>query len=219
MSDEGSRPAPSGNRRGADHPRATGARAASRDNRNQVAGQFRLPVDPRHGHCYRRRPRDLGLASTEAAREAAGHPFLGCRLGPRCHIALSNDGTWLAFIGGPRRQIFVRSMDQLPATPIANTEGAAFPSFSPDGQSISYIGGDPRSKERQLMKVAVAGGLAQKLANVSSRVAPPTQHWTRDDHILFVSEGALLRVSRRFPRLRACSGAARRPAVARDSPP
>ena len=111
------------------------------------------------------------------------------------HIALSNDGTRVAFVRGPRRQIFVRSMDQVPATPIANTEGAAFPSFSPDGESISYIGGDPRSENRQLMTVAVAGGLARKLANVTSRVAPPTQHWARDGNILFVSEGALLRVS------------------------
>ena len=45
------------------------------------------------------------------------------------------------------------------------------------------------------MTVAVAGGLARKLANVTSRVAPPTQHWARDGNILFVSEGALLRVS------------------------
>ena len=54
------------------------------ENRNQVAGQLRLPVGPRHSRCrHRRRRRDLGLASTEATREAASPPFLGCRLGPR----------------------------------------------------------------------------------------------------------------------------------------
>jgi serine/threonine-protein kinase len=110
-------------------------------------------------------------------------------------VTLSNDGSRLAFVGGPQRQIFVRSMDQLEATPISNTQDASALSFSPDGGSLSYIRGDPQSSESQLMKVALTGGPAQPLVNIKSPGVWATQHWMPDGNILFVHDGALLKIS------------------------
>jgi len=110
-------------------------------------------------------------------------------------LALSRDGSRLAFVAGPRRQIYIRSMDQLAAAAIPNTENAGHLCFSPDGQWISYIVGDPQSEGTRLMKIAVAGGPAQKLADAPSRIGPPTQSWGADGNILFDADGALSRIS------------------------
>ena len=46
-------------------------------------------------------------------------------------MALSRDGSRLAFVGGPKGQIYVRMMDQVEARPIPGTEGASLICFSP----------------------------------------------------------------------------------------
>jgi hypothetical protein len=69
-------------------------------------------------------------------------------------IALSRDGSRLAYVSGPQGQIYVRMMDQLEARPIPGTEDARFICFSPDGQSLSFVTLQP---ERKVKKVAVAG--------------------------------------------------------------
>jgi Tol biopolymer transport system component len=111
--------------------------------------------------------------------------------GPIEHIAVSRDGSRVAFPGGPRREIYVRMMDQLEAKLIPGTESASFLSFSPDGQWISYVDG---AKPSQLRKVSVAGGPSQALAEAASEVGPPGQRWGDDGNILFSSKGVLLRV-------------------------
>jgi len=108
-------------------------------------------------------------------------------------MALSRDGSQLAFVGGPRQQIHVRAMDQFNARPIAGTEGASFICFSPDGQSISYISGERPAGF--LKRVAVAGGPAQTLANALFGVGPPVQSWAPDDTIFFTNNGELMRIS------------------------
>ena len=90
-------------------------------------------------------------------------------------LALSRDGLRLAYVSGTQHQIHVRMMDQLESRPIPGTDGAAFVCFSPDGQWISYMGNGPSGLK--LKKIAVAGGPAQVLANVSGVIAPPTQDW------------------------------------------
>jgi len=60
----------------------------------------------------------------------------------------------LAVVGtrqGPR-QLFVRKLDQLQPAPLAGTEGAEGPFFSPDGQWIGFFASG------KLKKVSVAGG-------------------------------------------------------------
>jgi Tol biopolymer transport system component len=103
-------------------------------------------------------------------------------------IALSRDGSRVAFVSGEKNQIYVRMMDQLDAKLIPGTEGAEYLSFSPDGQWISYIGG-------ALKKIAVAGGPAQTIAEIAPGVLSPIQDWGTDGNILYSSGGALMRVS------------------------
>jgi serine/threonine-protein kinase len=107
-------------------------------------------------------------------------------------VALSRDGTRLAFAAEPNRQIWVRALDQLEAKPLPGTEGAASLSFSPDGQWISYV--DGFTQPNKLKKIAVAGGPAQVLADAAATLGPPTQDWGGDEDILYSSNGALMRI-------------------------
>jgi len=109
---------------------------------------------------------------------------------PGC-IAVSRDGSRIAFAGGPGREIHVRTMDQLEARPIPGTEGATFLSFSPDGQWVSYVDSAAPS---QLRKVSVAGGPSQVLAEALTATGPPVENWGDDGNILFSNKGVLLRV-------------------------
>ena len=56
---------------------------------------------------------------------------------------VSPDGSQLAFVaqphGGGAPRLYVRRLDQLTATPLAGTEGAAGPFFSPDGQWLGFL--------------------------------------------------------------------------------
>jgi eukaryotic-like serine/threonine-protein kinase len=71
-------------------------------------------------------------------------------------IAWSPDGHTLVF-GGNRagvEQLYVRRLDQLQATPLAGTEGAVAPFFSPDGAWVGFWAACA------LKKVALSGGPA-----------------------------------------------------------
>jgi serine/threonine-protein kinase len=56
-------------------------------------------------------------------------------------LALSRDGSRLAYVGGAHGQILVRQRNQLHATPIPGSEGAQNPFFSPDGQQLGFVTG------------------------------------------------------------------------------
>src|SRR5262249_1734181 len=51
-------------------------------------------------------------------------------------IAVSRDGSHIAFAGGPQRQIYVRGIDEFEPKPLAGTENSMSLSFSPDGEWI-----------------------------------------------------------------------------------
>jgi hypothetical protein len=91
---------------------------------------------------------------------------------------VSPDGSQLAFVAqshGSAPRLYVRRLDQLTATPLAGTEGAVGPFFSPDGQWLGFFGGG------KLKKIAVAGGAPVTLAD-----APIARgaSWTDDGTIM-----------------------------------
>ena len=72
----------------------------------------------------------LVFDSTEAI--VPGSPLSG-------RLAISPDGSRLAYIGGPGAQLLIRPRNQLHATAIPGTEGAVTPFFSPDGDSVGFL--------------------------------------------------------------------------------
>jgi eukaryotic-like serine/threonine-protein kinase len=96
-------------------------------------------------------------------------------------IALSPDEKRLAYVasaGGPQ-QLYVREMDSVEGKPIAGTEGAVSPFFSPDGQWLGFFTVD------RLKKVSVSGSQLVILAPVSDYGKGGT--WGSDGNIVFAS--------------------------------
>ena len=90
-------------------------------------------------------------------------------------VALSADGTHLAF--ATSGQLYLRPMDTLEATPIPETDGAASPFFSPDGQWIGFF------QQGKLKRVSILGGVAEDLADAGQiRVGGS---WASDDWVYF----------------------------------
>jgi serine/threonine-protein kinase len=75
-------------------------------------------------------------------------------------IAISADGTRLAYVSGTPAKLFVRKLNQRKATELPGTENARAPFFSPDGQWLGFIsrGGD------KINKISVEGGAVVPLA-------------------------------------------------------
>jgi len=105
---------------------------------------------------------------------------------------LSPDGSTLAFVAqqGDAVRLFVRKLDQLEAAPLAGTEDAASPFFSPDGEWIAFFAGG------KLKKVSVTGGAALALCDAPSGRGGT---WTDNDEIVFTPNSStnitLMRVS------------------------
>jgi eukaryotic-like serine/threonine-protein kinase len=94
-------------------------------------------------------------------------------------VALSADGSRLAYTANGR--LYLRTMDQLEATPIRGTEGEVDmagrgPFFSPDGRWIGFW------QDRQLKKVSITGGAPIVLCAAEN---PWGVNWTTDNTILF----------------------------------
>ena len=93
---------------------------------------------------------------------------------------LSPDGTTIAFVGRTTRQarpgLFIRRLSEMHATPLAGTEGAYNPVYSPDGQWVAFFAAG------KLKKVSVTGG-----AVVTVTDAPNSRGgaWLDDGTIVF----------------------------------
>jgi serine/threonine-protein kinase len=136
------------------------------------------------------------------ARQAEPHPVMQFSLplpeplagvfdaNPGSPLALSSDGSQIVFaasIAGKPPQLYLRPLDHRTATPLAGTENATEPFFSPDGQSIGFF------SDGKMRKVSLHGGPASVLCDA------PTPHgasWAVDDTITYAPNfgSGLLRI-------------------------
>ena len=94
-------------------------------------------------------------------------------------MALSPDGSRIVYVVGQQlrsSQLVLRRLDQLTAAPLAGTDGARSPFFSPDGKSIAFFA------DGKLKKTDASGGATVTLCDAPS---PREGSWGDDDAIVF----------------------------------
>jgi serine/threonine protein kinase len=105
-------------------------------------------------------------------------------------LAISPDLRKVVFVAlqDNKSRLWLRSMDSTSAQPIAATDGATFPFWSPDSQNIGFFA------DGKLKRIDVLGGAPQILANATTGRGGS---WGKDDVILFapVGAGGIYRVS------------------------
>lgn len=144
-----------------------------------LAAAFAWSASARSGSREGARP----LRSEIVLPDSAALAFVGVApLGVgRTSLALAPDGSRLVYVAqrGRTTQLYYREMDQLTTMPLAGTEGAYSPFFSPDGRSVAFFAGN------ELKKVSVPGGQVVTLAQVDE---PMGAAWTADGRILVAAK-------------------------------
>jgi Tol biopolymer transport system component len=110
---------------------------------------------------------------------------------PAGRFALSPDGRRLAVVAtdlSGRTMLWLRPLDTSVAQPLAGSEDATFPFWSPDSRFIAFVA------QNKLKKIDVSGGPPVTICDAD--IAAPGA-WNRDNVILFTPKGAspLFRVS------------------------
>jgi serine/threonine-protein kinase len=90
-------------------------------------------------------------------------------------VAISPDGEMIIRSGGPGGALLVRHRDEVAFSPLAGTEGASGPFFSPDGTRIGYY------MNGALMAVPLGGGPPTVIAD--SLVTPEAVSWGVDGYL------------------------------------
>ena len=165
---------------------------AADDAASPSGGGARAPVGQRHsvdrgrrarGHCWL-----PAIWSATRARPAASRspmrvmvalpPATTIALSRGSALALSPDGKTLVYsaISGSRAQLYLRLLERQEATPIAGTDSAFDPFFSPDGQWIGFFA------DGKLKKVSTSGGTPVTVADAAN---PRGEAWGPDDTIYF----------------------------------
>src|SRR5262245_32784696 len=105
------------------------------------------------------------------------------------NVALSQDGSTIAYVGmkNDSTGLYIRRMDQDGVRPLAGTEGAGDPVFSPDGAWIAFLAGD------KLKKVPVLGGSPTVISE--GNPDPIGMEWAPDGTIVF-TRGFTLGIAR-----------------------
>ena len=93
-------------------------------------------------------------------------------------LAIGPAGRELVFRQGGLLQL--RALNDFTPRPLAGTEGASLPAFSPDGQWLAF------HQEGHLRKLALAGG---SVVEIASADMGPGMTWGEDDQIYFSSLG------------------------------
>ena len=141
----------------------------------------------------------LALWSTRGPTRPPGGPFrqfaidLPWQTVPNWNdfdVALSHDGSKIAYYGRHDNdvEVYVRSLDSLTATPLAEARQADAVVFSPDGEWLALH--DPHG----LRKVSIHGGRAQTLIKVDERFSGGLS-WGADGNILMGDREGLHRIS------------------------
>ena len=103
-------------------------------------------------------------------------------------LAVSPDNS--RFVYGTTEGLYIRSMEQLDATLIPNTNGnSVLPFFSPDGQWVGYWSSD----DNKLKKIATSGGAPVTLCDIQINLF---SEWSADNTIIYgTAEEGIMRVS------------------------
>jgi Tol biopolymer transport system component len=112
----------------------------------------------------------------------------GIELAPGPAAAISPNGTHVAFVasrGGGAPQIFVRPINAIEPRAFDDTQGAAAPFFSPNGEWLAVFA------DGKLKKMSTTGGVVITLADAD----PQSGSWGLDDRIVFRKGGELVQVS------------------------
>jgi hypothetical protein len=141
-----------------------------------VAAMFVRPRTPAASQTMRFAlplPEGMTLTSISAAGRAAAP------------VTLSPDGRRIALLlrnAAGRDQLWVRSLDALAPRPLAGTEGAAIPFWSPDSRFLGFFA------DGKVKKIEVSGGLPITLCALGGPGVGGT--WNRDGVIVFGPGGA-----------------------------
>ena len=94
------------------------------------------------------------------------------------HIVISPDGSSVAFIaaGEGKQFLWVRPLSAVTAQPLAGTDGASYPFWSPDSKFLGFFAGG------KLKKVEASGGVVQTICDAAFGRGGS---WNRDGVILF----------------------------------
>ncbi|HEY1483830.1 MAG TPA: protein kinase, partial [Candidatus Acidoferrum sp.] len=110
---------------------------------------------------------------------------------PGSPFAISPDGSQIVFVAslaGKPQQLYLRPFDQQTGTPVAGTENAVQPFFSPDGQWIGFF------SLGKMRKVSLHGGPVTVLCDAP---VPHGASWAADDVITYAPNfgSGLMRIS------------------------
>ena len=109
-------------------------------------------------------------------------------------IAISPDGRRIAYVGPSKtgRMLWVRDMNEYAGKPLAGTEGAQAPFFSPKGDFIGFLSDE--SNEAKLKVTPAAGGMVRTVLTDSVTLFGGS--WGRDGNIYFTyGPGGIARVA------------------------
>ena len=97
-------------------------------------------------------------------------------------LAISRDGSRVAIVGATDgvNRIYLRTLSDFEVRPLAGTEGAVEPFFSPDGAWIGFL------SNNSLKKISVDGGLVVTIAAAGSVRGAV---WNDADNIIYAATG------------------------------
>jgi serine/threonine-protein kinase len=96
-------------------------------------------------------------------------------------LDISPDGRTLVWVGSSNGtvRLFLRQLDSFDVRPLAGTEGALHPFFSPDGRSVGFLTND------KLKIYSLNTGTTSAICDVTTGVAGT---WTADNQLFFAGE-------------------------------